>query len=1854
MISRARVAYEQSSFSSIDDLVNFQDRIEKLASRVLKCANIRVFIVSLDDLIDLRLALHKSKIFVRRSSTPSLLESPPAIITEPFLEPASSVKVPKVQNVPEMISAPVQITFEEQLPQPSPPSKKIIHASLRHECAALSHKGVWPPLSLIPRVPSEECSHHNRGNLLGICDRCLGHVRTIEPKYPNIRSLVKSRQQYLLSLEKRGFARFYDWLENKEPYVHDVIVPKVARQPQRDFSLRVIGNYSERPTQMSARTFRSFTRASNNIANPRIKHAVNEFSKSVQQGGDLSTTLTDVWEAVKSGLGRMSGSKIASFVVFPVLIAVGAAILLWTPTSTVGMVVKIVTSSIAIGLAAGALTTVVHELIDFFNDVVSCFSKIRTARELRSGPPVDSEDELVIPRNDTDRVLQQTKINFEAYATRDPSSSNAFKNRDHQGSITSIELPVPESLLQSADVEDEEQSWLNDLITSSVDRLGRILDTTVKKADVAFAKLSVVAKTIRDFKTVSEIIVPLGETIISFFYEKVYDEIWVPPRHRVAMEKVAPFIARVEELDAMHDLESQASSDSDLCKRIQDLIKEAAELELSLMKASVETRFLTPFTIANAKVGIFKTMLKSADKTADDRAMTVWAYIFGPSNAGKTHFLRWLYPQVWSAYNKIKHVDNAKPFDSSMVFSLKSINEFWDGYRSQAFTEYDDFLQDKDPAKRATAATNAIYMANTAPFQLNMSAIVDKAGTYYSSKWFFTSSNDIACPEGLGLTSYAAFDRRRFMVIKLTARPERKNLKVDHPDYAKGWVIDIHDGGGHLVASDVEPSRVIGMLASQAVDNEIKNTIKPTLVPFEVPQEGDEIVNSLNTVRPRLAVAMQEEKVRERAKYYRQQGAKQSRVDPMIREAITVFYDSSGSKQQWDKDTHHMICKLLERDFPLPKFSSLALSSVYHRMSARAYELEIEKYSEEPTASAFKELLEKARRFPSNLIDSLLQKAWLGAFKRAKETMITWIGTHQIALCLTAVSVLAIISGGIIFAIWNHFRPNDHVVLQKDPSNKDEDAKRKDAKNKKKYEDAETRRLARLEAQKEAAEEALKRRHQISNSSGETFKEYFMRSLQRVKVVQENDVYSGQLLFIGAHCAITAKHVAESFATGVSAESYYMVGDKTVTFNFKPKEVLIANIPKTEAAMIKFPESAFPPRTHLWKKFPKESWLNEPNRSISEVCLTYRMVNGAHDTLKAPRADLVVSSGDFYWESEGVDSPNGSSGGLLWSENTSFVGPLGLHSARSTHYAWASVLSCELLEAVGGDWLAVPEPISEKHDFVSLDTAPLANNMESLGIIKQGTSLPRRVKITQSPIADALLSRGYTSTSVPVSVRPFEPQTVALSIAARGFMTEEEAYTYPLATVSPLDNSLAKLDVNPPAISEKVLAFANSLDRTISRHYSQPYIILNLEDAVFGNASIGVESMDLKASPGYPWTIKGFSQKRQLVGNPEPGERTTRDTWHPAFLASVENALKAVVSGAVYRPTFSDTLKIERRDIERVLLGKTRRYYASSFQHLIVSKIFCWSYVNPFQYACTGTVCVGIDPHSSQWGELWRRLNKNPNMIETDASNWDVSLPYPLIHCTATRCSKDVRRIIGRAGLDVRETTCRGMTVEQIQIAFVNCVVSGSNADHVQENKMMSWYHSWASGTWGTAQFNCFFNDTATCCSYALASIDAKVSIGVPAISYKENVESAFYGDDALLAVTNFAARFFTPKSYTYWMRVLFRIVLTDPEGNPPSDFFVAPDTAKFLKRKFLKAVGHVWAPLPKEVIIDSLFWVTDPKFASSICTDTVRSALMESVHHGRSFYEELYKVLEDVCLACRVKFDPIAFEVVVGMITKS
>lgn len=371
---------------------------------------------------------------------------------------------------------------------------------------------------------------------------------------------------------------------------------------------------------------------------------------------------------------------------------------------------------------------------------------------------------------------------------------------------------------------------------------------------------------------------------------------------------------------------------------------------------------------------------------------------------------------------------------------------------------------------------------------------------------------------------------------------------------------------------------------------------------------------------------------------------------------------------------------------------------------------------------------------------------------------------------------------------------------------------------------------------------------------------------------------------------------------------------------------------------------------------------------------------------------------------------------------------------------------------------------------------------------------------------------------------------------------------------------------------------------------------MTLEKAINGDPKYMYQDpLIMKTSAGFPFNKRRSGNKSSWFDE----EDSLKVPCHALqqHLASMESQLQQNIPPFV---VFRDTLKDEKRPIEKVREGKTRVFAAAPLDFTILFRKYYLPAIAVLSEICIeGPVSVGVDPHGPNWGHLLTHFNviDGDLWVAGDFGNYDGSLPS---------CFLDIALNIMDSLFEQDEGD------HNIRMCFKQSVL---HPYHVTDDLLYQTESGLPSGLPGTSVIN----------SLANMALHLWVwhQVGFPMTDFFSRTHFKFYGDDSLGKVHP-AYSEFNMQSIAYHLSKIGMKYTSPLKTTDIEDPFMPFESISYLKRSFRYYKGVWLAPLPKHDIDDIMNWVREGTQTEkdSAMVSSANSVAIEFSHYSQDLYE--------------------------------
>lgn len=700
-----------------------------------------------------------------------------------------------------------------------------------------------------------------------------------------------------------------------------------------------------------------------------------------------------------------------------------------------------------------------------------------------------------------------------------------------------------------------------------------------------------------------------------------------------------------------------------------------------------------------------------------------------------------------------------------------------------------------------------------------------------------------------------------------------------------------------------------------------------------------------------------------------------------------------------------------------------------------------------------------------------------------------------------------------------------------------------------------------------------------------------------------------------------------------------LIGNSTVKFKYNEvvKRVLVDNTGKDHDSMLIVLPFQMPGMKYLVNKFAKASSIinnvqphcvlvsttQESNIVIpqyhfgNDLTLHEKHVN---HTMRYSRRDdgphvYVLPK---YW-SYTMNTANTYCGSVLMAHNPRLASKIiGIHVGADTRrqYAVADVITSEMIEHA----ISELKFIDTQSGFDPLDNEYVTPSFVSEEVLGFG------VKIEDEKIVDERFIPGTRAFGEVTNRRTSQPKN-ELEPTEMYMWTGKAPPRVPALLaptvingelVDPLMKAavkVAKPDVyiDPELIDKAVGDYTTVL---VSCPPPSSVNVLTIDEAVFGiDGEQYINSFNVQSSAGIPlkWECK------------KQGKQDFVDLENKILRADIRQQAEELEKRILQRKwdiqVCEDILKMEKRPLEKVALGKTRLFSTCPFVFNILVKRYFGRFIAWFMdNRIKNESAIGIDPHSIEWGCLYRYLDKYPNIIAGDFGNYDGSL--------RRRITDAVRRVM----LEWYERYDNNINKDEQYVRWVLLGTIFSSA-HFINGVVIFWPHSNPSGQLLTSIVNTIANSLV--CRIAFYIVAQKQGV---LASFSENVNMIAFGDDNALSVRDTCLSWFTPDAFARAFDEIGMEYTDETKSGLP--IFKKLTDIRFLKRSFDPVLGHVFAPLELEVVLEIPCWKRRKTGFEEFCLG-LRAFTIELAHHRKNVYDYWYKKFMNELAKTKYKCPP-------------
>lgn len=445
-----------------------------------------------------------------------------------------------------------------------------------------------------------------------------------------------------------------------------------------------------------------------------------------------------------------------------------------------------------------------------------------------------------------------------------------------------------------------------------------------------------------------------------------------------------------------------------------------------------------------------------------------------------------------------------------------------------------------------------------------------------------------------------------------------------------------------------------------------------------------------------------------------------------------------------------------------------------------------------------------------------------------------------------------------------------------------------------------------------------------------------------------------------------------------------------------------------------------------------------------------------------------------------------------------------------------------------------------------------------------------------------------------------------------------------------LYTGLKKCGVKTTVIKEEYIAAAvnDVANIVLTQHVDhidveQYQRILSYEEAVQGVPFDDfLKSVTRTTSPGYPYCLENntLPGKTKWMGTGQEFDFKSESALK--LRHDVEQLLQNCEAGLIKDVIFVDTLKDERRELEKIKLKKTRVFSAGP-QHFVVAfrKYFlpfsAWIMHNRID----NEIAVGTNPFSMDWHNIAMRMrSKGDRIVAGDFSNFDGSLNAQVLWAIFWKVFVPWLETI-KCDKEQHESNVR--VCASLWTHLVHSV-------HICEDNLYMWTHSQPSGNPFTVIINSLYNSTIMRVVWQYVMAKEKPQLRTMN-HFNDHVAMVCYGDDNLLNISEEVINVYNQNSISEAMRWIGHEYTDETKSGEAAASRLLHEV-RFLKRGFRKdpLLCRWVAPLKLDVIYEMLNWTRKGVNPDDVTMMNIDAALRETTYHGRLEFDKLKNSIQN------------------------
>lgn len=365
-------------------------------------------------------------------------------------------------------------------------------------------------------------------------------------------------------------------------------------------------------------------------------------------------------------------------------------------------------------------------------------------------------------------------------------------------------------------------------------------------------------------------------------------------------------------------------------------------------------------------------------------------------------------------------------------------------------------------------------------------------------------------------------------------------------------------------------------------------------------------------------------------------------------------------------------------------------------------------------------------------------------------------------------------------------------------------------------------------------------------------------------------------------------------------------------------------------------------------------------------------------------------------------------------------------------------------------------------------------------------------------------------------------------------------------------------------------------------------------------------------SAGWPYMAEvGAKGKTKYLGYDEwdfssPDSRRMRDIVH-----EMERVCRKGMVPEVY---FVDTLKDEKRPLEKVALGKTRVFAACPMDYSILfRKYFLGFLAYMTRTRIENESAIGTNISTNDWKRIAEKMRSfgHGNVVAGDFENYDGTLNYHIFD-----------RVVSVINWWYNDSPSNQL----VRRMLWECLIKSK---HILHHFVYQMSHGQPSGNPSTAVTNTMYTSLALRYLYIQEryKMDWSLPVGAPNLwaDFERDVKVVAYGDDNLIAVHPRIQSWFGPRHISQAFAAI-GMRYTSEDKHAQGERLRDITEVTFLKRGFSYCKVDDWwyAPLAVQSIKEMCNWVKKSPDPVSACVENCEDAIVELYQHDKFTFENM------------------------------